>query len=158
MTYESKIVSGGAVVPVVECPDDLSISILSKKEIAFQRRLSTLDKVGVTDERLARVLDEGLNAELIEETVNNDGTITKTVVPNHIVRDKFLDKGMKARDWYATDIKVSAEVSVGHRLVLTAEDRAHLLFVADRLKSMNSLLEMGDVQDGEIVSEVNTGG
>jgi hypothetical protein len=45
---------------------------------------------------------------------------------------------------------------VAHRVVLSAEDRAHLMLVADRLKDMNRVLEMGEVQDGEIVSTTVT--
>jgi hypothetical protein len=134
---------------------------LSRQEKALQRRLNTLEKAGVTDERLAMVIDEGLNAMLVEEKLK-DGQIERIEVPNHAVREKYLDKGMKARNWVDVNIKVDTTVDVTHRVVLSAEDRAHLLIVADRLKHMNQVLEMGSadgtVQDGEIVSiktEVN---
>lgn len=127
---------------------------LSRAEASIQRRLEALDRAGVTDERLARVLDEGLGAvKVIEKVVN--GCIEQIEEPDLAVRERYLDKGMKARGWESINLKVEGGVDVNHRIVLSAEDREHLLLVAERLRGMNKVLEMGEVQDGEIIS---TGG
>lgn len=123
---------------------------LSRAEASIQRRLEALDRAGVTDERLARVLDEGLSAvKNVDKLVN--GSYVMSEVPDLVVREKFLDKGMKARGWESINLKVDGGVDVNHRIVLSAEDREHLLLVAERLRGMNRVLEMGEVQDGEIV-------
>jgi hypothetical protein len=65
-----------ATMPAVKSSDETLSPVLSKKELAFERRLSTLDKHNVTDDRLAKELDEGLKAEVMSEVINSDGTVT----------------------------------------------------------------------------------
>jgi hypothetical protein len=142
----------------VEVSDVNEGRVLSKAEASIQRRLEALDRANVTDERLAKVLDDGLSAmKVVEKLV--DGCIERTEEPDMVVREKYLDKGMKARGWESINLKVDGGVDVNYRVTLSAEDRAHLLLVASRLRDMNRVLEMGGsdgtVQDGEIVS---TGG
>lgn len=135
---------------VIETSNGSGIGVLSKAEASIQRRLEALDRANVTDDRLAKVLDEGLSAvKETEELV--DGMVVKTEVPDLAVREKYLDKGMKARGWESISLKVDGGVDVRYSINLSPEDREHLLLVASRLRDMNKVLEMGEVQDGEII-------
>lgn len=153
-----------AVVPTTAVSDGDSTPVLSKTEKRLESRLSALDKHNVTDERLAKVLDEGLNAgKVVEETVN--GMVVERVEPDHAVRQKYLDMGMRAREWGIVE-KVSVNVDARRVISLTAEDRRALEGIVRKMKELNAVLDMGvcqsgdvdTVQDGEIISPVVTDG
>lgn len=153
-----------AVVPATAVSDGDNTPILSKTEKRLESRLSALDKHNVTDERLAKVLDEGLNAgKVVEDVVN--GMVVEKLEPDHAVRQKYLDMGMRARDWGVVE-KVSVNVDARRVISLTAEDRRALDGIVRKMKELNTVLDMGGcqsgdvdtVQDGEIISPVVTDG
>ena len=154
MATKSLVKSGAGVI---ETSNGSGVGVLSKAEASIQRRLEALDKANVTDERLAKVLDDGLSAvKVVEKLV--DGCIERTEEPDMVVREKYLDKGMRARGWESINLKVDGGVDHVHRVVLSAEDRLHLLTVENKLREMNSMVDMADVQDGEIISTSTTNG
>lgn len=148
-----------AVVPTttdaVSVSDGDNTPILSKTEKRLESRLSALDKHNVTDERLAKVLDEGLNAgKVVEDVVN--GMVVEKLEPDYNVRQKYLDMGMRAREWGVTD-KVSVNIDNRRTISLSAADRAALEGIVRKMKELNTVLDMGEVQDGEIVNTAATG-
>jgi hypothetical protein len=145
-----------ATVNSIEPTEGNNTPILSKTEKRLESRLSALDKHNVTDERLAKAIDEGLNAgKVVEDLVQ--GQIVERIEPDYNVRQKYLDIGMRARDWGVVD-KVSVNVDARRVISLTAEDRMALEGIVRKMKELNSVLDMGDVQDGEIVDNTLTGG
>lgn len=139
-----------STVNSIEPTDGNSIPVQTTSDKRIEKRLSALDKHNVTDERLAKVLDDGLNAgKVVEETVN--GMIVERVEPDHAVRQKYLDMGMRAREW-GTPEKLSVNIDNRRTVVLSAEDRVALEGIVLKMKELNSVLDMGDVQDGEIVT------
>ena len=154
-----------ATTDAVSISDGDNIPIRTNTESSFtgnskriEKRLSALDKHNVTDERLAKVLDEGLNAgRVVEEIVN--GMVVEKVEPDHAVRQKYLDMGMRAREWGIPE-KVSVNVDARRVVSLTAEDRVALEGIVRKMKELNTVLDMGGcqsgdvdtVQDGEIVN------
>lgn len=153
-----------AVVPATAVSDGDNTPILSKTEKRLESRLSALDKHNVTDERLAKVLDDGLNAgKVVEDVVN--GMVVEKVEPDHAVRQKYLDMGMRARDWGVVE-KVSVNVDARRTINISPSDRLVLEEIVRKMRELNSVLDMGGcqsgdvdtVQDGEIISPVVTDG
>ena len=139
-----------AVVPATAVSDGDNTPILSKTEKRLESRLSALDKHNVTDERLAKVLDEGLNAgKVVEDVVN--GMVVEKLEPDHAVRQKYLDMGMRAREWGVVE-KVSVNVDARRTINISPSDRFVLEEIVRKMRELNSVLDMGDVQDGEIIN------
>ena len=140
----------------VSISDGNSIPVQTTSDKRIEKRLSALDKHNVTDERLAKVLDDGLNAgKVVEDLVN--GMVVERVEPDHAVRQKYLDMGMRAREWGVVE-KVSVNVDARRTINISPSDRLVLEEIVRKMRELNSVLDMGDVQDGEIISPVVTDG
>lgn len=127
--------------------------LLSKSEIALNKRIKKFDENKITDERLLKVLDDGLNAVRIEKEIV-DGLVEEREIPDHNVRSKYIDMAFKAKGFYAP-IEMKTEINVDARRVsvnISAEEAERLVKIADTLRDMNRVLEMGEVQDGEIIN------
>lgn len=136
----------------VSISDGNSIPVQTTSDKRIEKRLSALDKHNVTDERLAKVLDEGLNAgKVVEDVVN--GMVVEKLEPDHAVRQKYLDMGMRAREWGVVD-KVSVNVDARRTINISPSDRLVLEEIVRKMRELNSVLDMGSVQDGEIVNTV----
>jgi hypothetical protein len=65
-----------------------------------------MDKMGITDEKLNLVLEEGLAAtrsiSAIAGTEANGGTVDFVDVPDFMVRHKYLETGLKLKDKFPT--------------------------------------------------------
>lgn len=115
-----------------------------------------MDKAGVTDDRMLKTLKDGLEAVTVEEELR-DGEVIKTEVPDHSVRQKYLDIAFKAKGYY-TPVEMKTEVnvgSVGVSINLSQGDISRLELIASTLKSMNESLDMGRVQSGEVLKPSN---
>lgn len=148
----------------VSISDGNSIPVQTTSDKRIEKRLSALDKHNVTDERLAKVLDDGLNAgKVVEDVVN--GMVVERVEPDHAVRQKYLDMGMRAREWGIPE-KVSVNIDNRRTIALSAEDRVALEGIVRKMRELNLVLDMGGcqsgdvdtVQDGEIVNTKETVG
>ena len=63
-----------------------------------------MDEMGITDDKLIGVLDEGLgatrNISAIAGTEANGGTVDFVEVPDYQVRHRYLETGLKLKDYF----------------------------------------------------------
>lgn len=85
-----------------------------------------MDKMGITDEKLTRVLDEGLESKrsisAIAGTEANGGTVDFVEVPDFMVRHKYLETAFKLKDKFPTsriDHTTKGEKIESNTIVLT---------------------------------------
>lgn len=75
-----------------------------------------LEKHGVTDDKLASVLLDGLEANRTISTISgkeaNGGTVDFVDVPDYAVRHKYLETGLKVKNKFPTNDGTTVDIKV----------------------------------------------
>ncbi len=131
--------------------------ILSKSERALQKRIDKLDAVGLTDDKLFNKVLAGLEAgDEYEEII--DGERHLKVKPNHVIQQKYVETALKMKN-HLVPVEIKTEVNVDNRknlINITPADGERLLALAVVLERLNSRMEMGVGQTGEVIDVPST--
>lgn len=87
---------------VYDCKDDHSAAQIGYENLKKLDISSALEEAGITDQKLLKKLDEGLEAQRIISAVNTHkqatGITTDFIeVPDHAVRHKYLETALKLK-------------------------------------------------------------
>ena len=67
--------------------------------------IELLEKAGVTDDKLAKVLDEGLTASKTVVMGKDSGDSFVDIQPDHVTRHKYLETGLRLKGYGGKDDK-----------------------------------------------------
>ena len=86
------------------CDDVIASENLRKPNIqaAIADRM---DAKGITEARLLKTLDEGLNANVVKVFNNNGAILISEPLVDHVTRHKYLETGLKLRDMFPAEKK-----------------------------------------------------
>lgn len=91
-----------AALSAYDTKDRKSASVIATENLAKLSIADIMDQMGITDERLMQVLDDGLNASRTISTIGgreaNGATVDFVDVPDFISRHKYLETGLKLKD------------------------------------------------------------
>ncbi len=88
--------NGGTVASAMRKAGYSSAMIKNPQKVVRSKGFaSVLESMGITHERLARVLSEGLEATKVVTLHTDDGKNITAVLPDHMVRHKYLETGIR---------------------------------------------------------------
>ena len=94
-----------------------------------------MEEQGINDEFMMKQLKSGMKANVV---ASYKGDVEQTEVPDHDTRFKYLEAGMKLKDWFPSQHTESHNINIDLQLEnMSKEDLSKLL--GDYLKSINPI-------------------